>query len=141
MRLAPVTIVVAVIAGAVVSIPLSAEAAPQSDSVQVLAINDLHGRIARTAGVDSRLVTAPGPDGVYGAGEGGDMDDVFTHVGGAAHMATLVEEHAHLGLRLDAGALLLFGVSSQPSTAEPLGRSSRDATCLGCMALMSVMIW
>ena len=32
--------------------------------VQLLAMNDFHGRISLTSGGDSELVTDPGPDGV-----------------------------------------------------------------------------
>lgn len=83
---------VALVAAAVVGAPPMAGAAPPvNDPVQVLAINDFHGRISPTTGDESRLATDPGPDGVFGAGpEGGD--DLITQVGGAAYMAALVQE-------------------------------------------------
>ena len=52
-------------------------AAPPDVDVQLIAMNDFHGRISLTTSSDSQLVTAPGADGAYGTD-----DDVVTEVGG-----------------------------------------------------------
>jgi 5'-nucleotidase len=59
--------------------------------VQLVAMNDFHGRISLTTGGDSQLVTAPGPDGVFGPDEQGVSDDVVTEVGGSANVAATVQ--------------------------------------------------
>jgi 5'-nucleotidase len=59
--------------------------------VQLLAMNDFHGRISLTTGGDSQLVTAPGPDGVFGPDAAGVTDDVVTEVGGSANVASTVQ--------------------------------------------------
>jgi 5'-nucleotidase len=59
---------------------------PKDVAVQLLAMNDFHGRISNTTGRDSQLLTAPGADGVYGSN-----DDVKTLVGGSANVATTVK--------------------------------------------------
>jgi 5'-nucleotidase len=72
----------------VVATPSVALAAPGSNApinVQLIAMNDFHGRIELTAGADSEQITAPGPDGAYGT-----ADDVKTTVGGAANVASTV---------------------------------------------------
>ncbi|MGY1847351.1 MULTISPECIES: 5'-nucleotidase C-terminal domain-containing protein [unclassified Blastococcus] len=78
----------------VVGLPAVASAAPVPDRyadvpVQLLAINDFHGRISETTGSDATLVTGegPGPDGVAGT-----ADDGTVLVGGAASLASTVEE-------------------------------------------------
>lgn len=43
-----------------------ATAAPGDIDVQLLAVNDFHGRIEVQAGGDGGLITDPGPDGQYG---------------------------------------------------------------------------
>ena len=65
--------------------------APPRVPVQLVAMNDFHGRISLTAGGDSQLVTAPGPDGVFGENELGESDDVVTEVGGSANVAATVQ--------------------------------------------------
>src|SRR3954469_7707795 len=70
----------------VVGLPAAASAAPADVTVQLVAMNDFHGRISNTAGGDSQLLTAPGADGVYGR-----ADDVVQEVGGAANVAATVE--------------------------------------------------
>jgi 5'-nucleotidase len=70
----------------VVALPAAASAAPADVTVQLVAMNDFHGRISNTAGGDSQLLTAPGADGVYGS-----ADDVVQEVGGAANVAATVE--------------------------------------------------
>ncbi|MGY1803514.1 bifunctional metallophosphatase/5'-nucleotidase [Blastococcus sp. SYSU D00922] len=72
-----------------VAAPTTASAAPKPKdpvNVQLIAMNDFHGRIANTAGADSQQITAPGPDGVYGT-----PDDVVEIVGGSANVAATVE--------------------------------------------------
>jgi 5'-nucleotidase len=59
--------------------------------VQLVAMNDFHGRISLTTGGDSQLVTAPGPDGVFGENELGESDDVVVEVGGSANVAATVQ--------------------------------------------------
>jgi 5'-nucleotidase len=82
-RSIPVAGVVA--AALVIATPLVAAAAPPNDvTVQLLAMNDFHGRISDTTGRDSEL-TDPGPDGAYGT-----PDDVVLSVGGSANVATTV---------------------------------------------------
>jgi 5'-nucleotidase len=94
----------------------------------VLAINDFHGRLSRTTGVDSRLVTGPGPDGVFGTGPGGGSDDIVTQVGGAAYVATLVEE-LQTAYRRDAGgsaASFFVGVGDLIGESAPESSAYKD---------------
>ena len=68
--------------------PSVASAAPKPNiPVQLIAMNDFHGRIANTAGADSQQITAPGPDGAYGT-----KDDEISIVGGSANVATTVKQ-------------------------------------------------
>jgi 5'-nucleotidase len=83
---------VAVAGSGLLGVPPVAEAALPSVPVQILAINDLHGRISLTSGEESRLVTGPGPDGTYGKDAEGQSDDEITTVGGAANLATVMEK-------------------------------------------------
>ena len=73
----------------------AAEVAPATagDVLQLVTMNDFHGRISPQAGGDGSLVTAPGPDNVYGT-----ADDVSETVGGAADIATTLS-----GLRTQFG--------------------------------------
>jgi 5'-nucleotidase len=74
---------------ALVGVPAVADAAPKPKSdvpVQLIAMNDFHGRIALTEGADSQQITAPGPDGAYGT-----TDDIRTVVGGSANVADTVQ--------------------------------------------------
>ena len=66
----------------------AAAAAPVDIPVQLIAMNDFHGRISETTGGDSILTTGqgPGPDGVPGT-----ADDGTVVVGGAAHVAATVD--------------------------------------------------
>jgi len=66
----------------VVGLPSTAGAAA-GDTVQIIAMNDFHGRISPQSGSDGTLITSPGTDGVYGT-----ADDKSQNVGGAAHIAT-----------------------------------------------------
>jgi 5'-nucleotidase len=79
-----------VASAAVVGFPTVASAAPATPAadipVQLMGINDFHGRISETTGADSQLLTDPGPDGAYGT-----ADDVTTVVGGSASVATTVQ--------------------------------------------------
>jgi 5'-nucleotidase len=86
------------VAGAtVVGVPTAADAAPkhqpkQPIPVQLVAMNDFHGRISETSGGDSQLITGPGDDEVYGVNPGTNKnDDTFLTVGGAAHVAATVD--------------------------------------------------
>jgi 5'-nucleotidase len=75
---------------ALVGVPSVADAAPKPKPdvpVQLIAMNDFHGRIENTAGADSQQITAPGPDGAYGT-----PDDIKTIVGGAANVASTVKQ-------------------------------------------------
>src|SRR4051794_39735740 len=80
-----------------VGVPAAADAAPTpkpSVPVQLIAMNDFHGRITNTTGADSQLLTSPGPDGVYGDPNPKDTipaDDTFIEVGGSANVASTVE--------------------------------------------------
>jgi 5'-nucleotidase len=81
--------VVSVAAATVIGVPSVADAAPKPKPdvpVQLIAMNDFHGRIALTSGGDSQQITAPGPDGTYGTG-----DDVVTIVGGSANVAATAQ--------------------------------------------------
>jgi 5'-nucleotidase len=72
-----------------VGAPAVADAAPKPKRdipVQLIAMNDFHGRIKITEGADAQQVTAPGPDGAYGT-----TDDIRTTVGGSAHVAATVQ--------------------------------------------------
>ncbi|SEO90644.1 bifunctional metallophosphatase/5'-nucleotidase [Trujillonella endophytica] len=93
-----VTAVAALTSAAVVGFPAPAGAhAGDRDpgrpgvAVQLVAVNDFHGRISLTSGGDSELVTAPGPDGVFGEDAAGVSDDVVTEVGGSAAVAATVQ--------------------------------------------------
>jgi 5'-nucleotidase len=73
-----------------IAAPTTASAAPEPKPdvpVQLIAMNDFHGRIANTAGADSQQITAPGPDGAYGT-----PDDIVTIVGGSANVASTVKQ-------------------------------------------------
>jgi 5'-nucleotidase len=73
-----------------VGVPAVADAAPSPRPdvpVQLIAMNDFHGRIANTSGADSQQITAPGPDGAYGT-----PDDIVSIVGGAANVAATVNQ-------------------------------------------------
>ncbi|MCW2675943.1 MAG: putative 5-nucleotidase [Modestobacter sp.] len=65
-----------------------AATAPADIPVQLIAMNDFHGRISETTGGDSILTTGQGtgPDGVPGT-----ADDGTVVVGGAAHVAATVD--------------------------------------------------
>jgi 5'-nucleotidase len=88
-------------AALIVGLPTVADAAPKPKldiPVQLIAMNDFHGRIQNTTGGDAQQVTAPGPDGVYGT-----SDDVSTTVGGAANVASTVQQ-ARASFRAQNGA-------------------------------------
>jgi 5'-nucleotidase len=82
---------------ALVGVPAVADAAPKPTRpvqlpVQLLAMNDFHGRISETTGGDSQIISGPGPDGIYGPNPAlaNKVDDDFVTVGGAAHVAATV---------------------------------------------------
>jgi 5'-nucleotidase len=92
LRRTRLTIALTVAAASVVGVPTAASAAPKDVTVQLLAMNDFHGRISPTVGGDSQLLTSPGPDGVYGVNPATTVnDDVSTVVGGSANIAATVE--------------------------------------------------
>ncbi|PRY51636.1 5'-nucleotidase [Geodermatophilus tzadiensis] len=70
----------------------AAQAAPGDGSgglpVQLVAMNDFHGRISTQTGGDGELVTSPGPDGDYATAG----DNVVEEVGGAANVATTLAD-------------------------------------------------
>ena len=71
-----------------VAAPTVASAAPKPPvPVQIIAMNDFHGRIQLTSGNDALWVTDPGSDGLYGT-----ADDKTETVGGAANVAATVEK-------------------------------------------------
>jgi 5'-nucleotidase len=77
------------VAAVAVGLPTAASASPEPPkdvAVQLVAMNDFHGRISLTTGRDSQLLTAPGVDNTYGT-----SDDVVQTVGGAADVAGTVE--------------------------------------------------
>ncbi|MBA2417112.1 MAG: bifunctional metallophosphatase/5'-nucleotidase [Geodermatophilaceae bacterium] len=87
-RRIPLTL--AAVTGLLIAVPLiPATAAPGDIDVQLLAVNDFHGRIEVQSGGDGELITDPGPDGEYGTD-----DDVSELVGGAANLATTLDQQA-----------------------------------------------
>jgi 5'-nucleotidase len=78
---------------ALLGVPAAADAAPKPKAnipVQLVAMNDFHGRISETSGGDSQIITGPGPDGRYGTVDG-KVDDTYLTVGGSAHVAATVK--------------------------------------------------
>jgi 5'-nucleotidase len=121
-------VVLGLIAIPLVAATPPAVAGPTTVPVQILAINDLHGRISLTQGNESRLVTGPGPDGVYGKNSSGVSDDEVTRVGGAANIATTVK-HLQSDFRdLAGGAAASFLVSGGDiiGASPPLSADYRD---------------
>jgi 5'-nucleotidase len=100
----PLPLLAAALVAGVLVAPTTAAAGDEADrshkhpwkgpgvAIQLLAMNDFHGRISPTSGSDSQLITDPGPDGVYGEDAAGVSDDVVVEVGGAAHVAALVAD-------------------------------------------------
>lgn len=87
-----IAVTVTVAAATLVGLPTTAWAAPKDVTVQLLAMNDFHGRVSNTSGGDSQLLTSPGPDGVYGVNPTTRVnDDVSTTVGGSANVAATVQ--------------------------------------------------
>jgi 5'-nucleotidase len=92
LRRTRLAVALAVAAATVVGVPSVADAAPEPNPskqpipVQLVAMNDFHGRIQNTTNADSQQVTAPGPDGAYGT-----SDDIVEIVGGSANVATTVK--------------------------------------------------
>jgi 5'-nucleotidase len=90
MRLSLAAAVAVASSAALVGVPAIADAAPKAKPdvpVQLIAMNDFHGRIQNTTGADAELITAPGPDGAYGT-----PDDTKQTVGGAANVAATVKQ-------------------------------------------------
>lgn len=65
--------------------------------IQLVAMNDFHGRISAT-GTESQLLTDPGPAGVFGPSQSGKADDVLTEVGGSADAAATVQRVVYAAL-------------------------------------------
>jgi 5'-nucleotidase len=141
LRRTRLTIAVTVAAATVVGLPTAASAAPKDVTVQLLAMNDFHGRITETTGSDSQLLTAPGPDGAYGS-----ADDVKTVVGGSANVATTVKtlqasfddttKGPHTSLFVGAGDLVSASpfessVFKDEPTIEVLNAMGLDASSVG----------
>ncbi|MET0764265.1 MAG: bifunctional metallophosphatase/5'-nucleotidase [Blastococcus sp.] len=97
MRRTRLAVALAVAAATVVGVPSAADAAPKKPKqpipVQLVAMNDFHGRISETSGGDSQIVNGPGPDKIYGPNpdKQNKVDDTFTLVGGSAHVAATVD--------------------------------------------------
>src|SRR4051794_15888086 len=146
LRRKRLTIALTVAAATVVGLPTVAAAAPASAgpkdvTVQLLAMNDFHGRITETTGSDSQLLTAPGPDGAYGS-----TDDVKIIVGGSANVATTVKtlqvsfdgatRGPHTSLFVGAGDLVSASpfessVFKDEPTIEVLNAMGLDASSVG----------
>ncbi len=131
---------VAVAASAVVGAPARADVAPNAEPVQVLAINDLHGRLARTVDDESTLATGPGPDGVFGADATGQSDDVFAQVGGSMHVGTLVED-LRASFRRDAAgsaASFLVGAGDLVGNSTPESEPYKDEPTIEVLNAMGM---
>lgn len=128
MRLTPFSLIVATVVLGVVSAPSPVAAAPAKEAVQVVAISDLHGRIARTTGSESRLFSGPGPDGVWAPDVPGESDDEVTRVGGAHYLATAVQR-LQAGFRRDAGGSatsLFVGAGDLIGESPPVSADYKD---------------
>lgn len=113
MRRAHRSLVVVTATTAALAVPWGAGASGGSpdEPVQLVAMNDFHGRISLTTGGDSELVTAPGPDGVFGPDASGASDDVVTEVGGAANVAATVQR-VQSAFQQEAGSAASFFVGA-----------------------------
>jgi 5'-nucleotidase len=94
LRRTRLTVAVALAASVVVvGLPATVSAAPRTPApaadleVQLLAMNDVHGRISETTGTDAILSTGPGGDERWGT-----VDDPGPIVGGAEHIAGTVDQ-------------------------------------------------
>jgi 5'-nucleotidase len=141
VRLQRPLLVIALVAAPVVGTsPVASAAPPANEAVQLLAINDLHGHISRTSGAVSKLATAPGPDGVFGADAEGNSDDVFTVVGGAAHVATVVRE-SRQAFRQEAGgsaASFFVSVGDNVGTGQPESAAFKDEPTIEVLNAMGL---
>ncbi|MDK3258308.1 bifunctional metallophosphatase/5'-nucleotidase [Blastococcus capsensis] len=143
-RLTLTAAVVAATSAALVAGPTTAAATHQAEPnvpVQLIAMNDFHGRISQTTGGDALQVTAAGPDGAYGT-----PDDVEDTVGGSAHVAATVQRltaefqaaHGAEAASVFVGAGDLISASSFESsvfkdepTIEVLNAMGLDVTSVG----------
>jgi 5'-nucleotidase len=131
---------VAVAALVVVGAPARADVPPNAEPVQILAINDFHGRIARTVDDESTLATGPGPDGVFGADATGQSDDVFDQVGGSMHVGTLVED-LQVSFRRDAAgsaASFLVGAGDLIGNSTPESDPYKDEPTIEVLNAMGM---
>jgi 5'-nucleotidase len=86
-RLSLAAALAAATSAAIVAVPGTAFAAPKDVTVQLLAMNDFHGRITPQANPgDGALATSPGEDDKYGT-----PDDSTITVGGAPQIAATVQ--------------------------------------------------
>jgi 5'-nucleotidase len=113
----------AVLGGAAPTVGAVGNAVP----VQVLAINDLHGRIDFTAADESRLVVGPGQDGEFGDGAA-DSDDLVERVGGIMNVATVVQNRRSDFHRQAGGsaASFLVGVGDLLGASPAVSADYRD---------------
>jgi 5'-nucleotidase len=139
-RLSFVAAVAVASSAALVGVPAVADAAPTKIPVQLLTMNDFHGRISETAGGDSQIITGPGPDGFYGPNAAGVTDDHFLRVGGSAHIAATVDrlQSAFDGESFFVGAGDLISASTFESsffkdepTVEALNAMGLDVSAVG----------
>ncbi|HEY0508655.1 MAG TPA: bifunctional UDP-sugar hydrolase/5'-nucleotidase [Blastococcus sp.] len=105
---------------AVIAAPTVASAAPDDTSVQILAMNDFHGRISPQNGGDGQLLTTgvgPGPDG-----KAGTSDDGTELVGGAAYIAATVQQQ-QAAFSTDPNAASYFVGAGDLISASPFNSS------------------
>jgi 5'-nucleotidase len=96
--------------------------------VQLVAINDFHGRISPTAGEESRLTTGPGADGKWGRNANGDSDDEVVKVGGAMNVASAVRRLQNSFRQRAGGSAASFFVSAGDivGASPPVSADYRD---------------
>jgi 5'-nucleotidase len=151
LRRTRLAVALAVASAVVVGVPTVAHAAPGPKPpipVQLVAMNDFHGRISETSGGDSQLITGPGADKIYGPNQdkGNANDDTSWTVGGSAHVAATVDrlqasfarETRGAGRSLFVGAGDLISASTFESsffkdepTVEALNAMGLDVSAVG----------
>jgi 5'-nucleotidase len=134
--------VVAVVVAAVAGSPMTALAAAGDVPVQLIAINDFHGHIALPAGAEGRLVTGPGPDGVWGKNTSGapGADDEVVQVGGAMYLASTVQARQAEFRREAGGSAASFFVSAGDVVGKspPVSGDYRDEPAIEAMNAMGL---
>ncbi|MCW2703059.1 MAG: putative 5-nucleotidase [Blastococcus sp.] len=149
MRRLSLAISLAVVTAAVVGAPAVAHAAPKKPiPVQLVAMNDFHGRISETSGGDSQIITGPGDDNIFGPNPAlkNANDDTSLVVGGSAHVAATVDrvrsafaaETGNAGSSFFVGAGDLISASTFESsffkdepTIEALNAMGLDVSAVG----------